>query len=69
MREYETFRSLSHDIVNSRLRKIVSLASAPTHTEQMTKNLTGEERFLHNRLSQLIHDWRTQILKNEKVEE
>jgi hypothetical protein len=69
MREYETFRSLSHDIVSSRLRKIVSLASAPTHIEQMTKNLTGEERFLHNQLSHLIHDWRTQILKNEEVEE
>jgi hypothetical protein len=69
MREYETFRSLSHDIVNSRLRKIVSLASAPTHTEQITKNLTGEERLLHNQLFHHIHDWRIQILKNEEVEE
>ena len=69
MREYETFRSLSHDIVNSRLRKIVSLASAPTHTEQLIKNLTGEERFLHNKLSSRIHDWRTRILKNDEEAE
>jgi len=69
MREYETFRSLTHDILNSRLRKIVSLASAPTQTEQMIKNLTSEERFLYDHLSSLIREWRTRILKSEGEEE
>jgi hypothetical protein len=69
MREYETFRSLTHDIVNSRLRKIVSLASAPTQTEQIMKNFTSEERFLYDHLSSLIRGWRTQILKSEGEEE
>jgi len=69
MREYETFRSLTHDIVNSRLRKIVALASAPTQTEQITKNFTSEERFLYDHLSDLIREWRIQILRNEGEEE
>ncbi len=63
MREYETFRSLAHDIVNSRLRKVVALASAPTQSEQITKNFTNEEKFLYNQLSGLIRTWRTRILK------
>jgi hypothetical protein len=69
MREYETFKSLTHDIINSRLRKVVALASAPTQTEQITKNLTNEEKFLYTQLSRLIHDWRTQILECEGNEE
>lgn len=63
MREYETFRSLAHDIVNSRLRKVVALASSPTQSEQITKNFTNEEKFLYNQLSDLIRTWRTRILK------
>jgi len=69
MHEYETFRSLTHDIANSRLRKIVALASAPTQSEQITKNFTAEERHLYAQLSTLIRSWRTQILKFEVEEE
>jgi len=68
MPEYEKIRHLTQDIVNARLKKIVSLASAPAQTEQMLKNFTGEERFLYEQLYTLIHEWRTQILENEVAE-
>jgi len=69
MREYEKTRHLTRDIVNARLKKIVSLASAPTQTEQMLKNFTSEERFLYEKLHKLIREWSTQILEHEEVRE
>jgi hypothetical protein len=68
MREYEKIGHLTRDVVNVRLKKIVSLASAPAQTEQMLKNFTGEERFLYEQLYVLIQEWRKQILECE-VEE
>jgi hypothetical protein len=65
MREYEKVKHLTRDIVNSRLKKIVSLASAPAQTEQTLKNFTDEERFLYEWLSKLVYEWRTQILEYE----
>ena len=62
-REYEKSKYLIQDVVNSRLKKIVSLASAPPQTEQILKNFTGEERNLYERLHKLICEWRTQILE------
>ncbi|MCJ7718559.1 hypothetical protein MUO69_01365 [Candidatus Bathyarchaeota archaeon] len=67
--ELEKTRHLARDIVNSRLRKIISIASAPAQTEQILKNLTGEERFLYGRLYRFINEWRTQILEEGSVEE
>jgi len=49
--------------VNLRLKKIVSLASAPAQTEQMLKNFTEEERFLYDRLYTLIKEWKTKLLE------
>ena len=66
MREYEKVIQLTRDIVNSRLKKIVSLASAPAQTEQILRNLTEEERFLYDRLYKLISEWRTQIIEYEE---
>lgn len=63
MREYDTVKSLARDIVNSRLRKIVSLSSAPAQTEHAIKNLTEEEKYLYNELSSLIHEWKKEILE------
>ncbi|MEM2972303.1 MAG: hypothetical protein QW270_07800 [Candidatus Bathyarchaeia archaeon] len=68
MREYEKIRQLAQDIVNARLKKIVSLASASAQTEQTLKNLTAEEKILYSKLQNLIQTWKTQILKHEKVE-
>jgi hypothetical protein len=63
MREYEKANRLSRDIVNCRLRKIVSLASAPAQTNQTLNNLTREERILYRRLYEIINEWKSEILK------
>ncbi len=69
MLENEKARQLTRDIINSRLKKIVSIASAPAQTEQTLKNLTVEERFLYDQLYTFINQWRTQILDYEEGEE
>lgn len=63
MKEYEKVSRLSRDIINCRLKKIVSLASTFAQTNQILKNLTREERIIYERLSSIISDWRSKILK------
>jgi hypothetical protein len=67
--EHEKAKHLTRDIVNSRVRKIVSIASAPAQTEQAFKNFTMEERFLYDQLYRLINEWRARILEYEEEEE
>ena len=69
LREYEKSRHLTQDVVNLRLKKIVSLASAPAQTEQILKNFTSEERFLYEQLHKIICEWKTQILEYKETEE
>ena len=69
MREYEKIRQLVCDIVNSRLKKIVSLAAAPAQTEQVLRVFTGEERLLYEKLYSIISGWRARILEYEGEEE
>jgi len=69
MREYEKAIQLALDILNLRLRKIISLASAPAQTEQILKNLTAEERLLYEQIYRLINKWKTHLLEYEKGEE
>jgi len=69
MRDSERIRHLTQDIVNSRLRKIVSIASAPAQTENTLRNLTPEERSLYGELHNLISQWRGQILEHEGARE
>lgn len=69
MREYERVRHLTQDIINSRLKKIVSIASGPAQTENALRNLTGEERFLHEQLYKLISQWKKQILEYREEHE
>jgi len=61
--EYEKAGRLSRDIINLRLKKIVSLASAPEQTNQILNNLTKEERVIYEHLYAIISEWRTKILK------
>jgi len=68
MREYEKAKHLTQDIINSRLKKIVLLASAPAQTERILKNITHEERFLYEKIHELVNDWRRRILLNEEGE-
>ncbi len=63
--EYEKTKHLAKDIVNSRLKKIVSLSTAPTQSEQVTKKLSNEEKILYGQLVKLISQWKSNILENE----
>ncbi|MHA1711055.1 MAG: hypothetical protein ACTSUS_03165 [Candidatus Freyarchaeota archaeon] len=63
MKEYEKVIGLSRDVINCRLRKIVSLASLPTQSNQILQNLTKEERFIYEHLQNVISEWRSAILK------
>lgn len=64
MKEYERGKQLSRDIVNCRLKKIVSLSSMSTRTSQILENLTNEERTFYEQLYQTINKWRAKILKD-----
>jgi DNA replication initiation complex subunit (GINS family) len=65
MAEYDKIIGLSRDIVNCRLKKIISLASAPAQTDQFLKSLTKEERALYNCLYEMITGWRNEILRGD----
>jgi len=70
VREYEKAKQLATDIVNVRLKKIVSLASAPAQTEHVLRNLTAEERLLYDKIYMLVNKWKTHLLEfEEKAEE
>jgi hypothetical protein len=66
VQEYEQAKHLANDIVNSRLKKIVTLSSGPTQTDQITKKLTPEEKLIFENLSKAVTKWRSQILHNEQ---
>jgi hypothetical protein len=61
--EYDRTKQLSRDIVNSRLRKIVSLAATPALSDQVTKNLTAEERIVYDQICKIITEWKAKILE------
>jgi len=63
MKEYEKAVRLSRDIINCRLKKIISLASAPKQTNQTLSNLTKEEHALYEKLNVSISGWRSKILE------
>ena len=65
LKDLEKAIGLSKDVVNCRVRKIVSLAAAPLVTESIIQNLTSEERTLYMRLSDIINDWKRRILSLE----
>ena len=62
--EYQKTQHLAKDIVNSRLKKIVALSSAPTQSEQVLKKFSNEEKILYEQLVKLISEWKTKILEN-----
>ncbi|MCS7096268.1 MAG: hypothetical protein RMK50_04325 [Nitrososphaerota archaeon] len=69
MREYEKAKYLAMDIVNLRLKKILSLASTPATSTQIIKSLTEEERILYGKIHHLIEEWRNQLMKLEEEKE
>jgi hypothetical protein len=63
LRELEKTESLVRDIVNCRIRKIVSLAASPTPSEELIQGLTLEERALYSTLNQTIQEWKLKLLE------
>ncbi len=63
--EFNKAKQLSRDIVNSRLKKIVALSSAPAQTDQVLKKLTAEEKILFEQLVKLISEWKIKIVESE----
>lgn len=62
--EYDRARQLARDIVNSRLKKIVAISSAPTQSEQVMKKFTNEEKLISGELVKIISEWKNKILEN-----
>ena len=62
MREYEKVVKLSHDVISTRLNKIVSLSASPVETNEVLQSLALEERILYDRLRGIISEWRSNIL-------
>jgi hypothetical protein len=63
IQEYQKAKHLAKDIINSRLKKIIALASASAQTDQMTKKLSSEEKLIYEQLGKIINTWKTQILE------
>jgi hypothetical protein len=63
LRELERTETLVRDIVNVRIRKIVSLAASPTPSEELLQGLTYEERALYSILNKTIEEWKARLLK------
>ncbi|UCH02514.1 MAG: DNA replication complex GINS family protein [Candidatus Bathyarchaeota archaeon] len=62
--EYNNVKRIFRDIVNCRLKKIVSLSASPTRTE-ILKSLSKEEIALFEYLRSSIFKWKSTILKVE----
>jgi hypothetical protein len=62
--EYNRAKQLARDVVNSRLKKIVALSSAPAQSEQVLKKFTNEEKLFYEQLVKIISEWKTKILEN-----
>ncbi len=62
--EYQKTQHLAKDVVNSRLKKIVALSSAPSQSDQVLKKLSNEEKILYEQLVKLISEWKGKILEN-----
>ena len=64
-REYDKAKDLAWDIINLRLKKIVTLSSGPNQTDFLIKKLTQEERFIYQDLGRIINGWKEHILTLE----
>ncbi len=65
LRELERTESLIRDIVNCRIRKIVSIAASPTPSDELIQSLTYEERALYSILNKIIEEWKSKLLGQE----
>ena len=63
--DYQKTQHLAKDVVNSRLRKIVALSTAPGQSDQVLKRFSNEEKNLYEQLVKIISEWKTKILEVE----
>ena len=68
VQDYQKIKHLTGDIINSRLKKIVTLSSGPIQTDQIVKKLTPEEKQIYDQLTKIIHNWRNRILQHDNEE-
>jgi hypothetical protein len=61
--EYEKSLKIAQDIVNSRIKKLVSLSSSPPVATNILKNLSNEEQAFYHHLHQTVTEWKRSILK------
>ena len=64
LKDHEKSLRISRDIVNCRVKKIVSLASSPPLTTQALQSLTPEERALYHNLHKTINEWKSKIFES-----
>jgi len=67
LRDYEKAENLSRDIINCRLRKIVSFAAAPGSSSDLLKSMSMEEQALYKQLGALVTQWKASILESEPM--
>jgi hypothetical protein len=63
LKDLEKSAQIALDVVNCRVKKLVSLASSPPLTAQALQSFTPEERVLYHHLFRLIDEWKNKILK------
>jgi hypothetical protein len=68
IQEYQKTKHLADDIVNSRLKKIVTLSSGPSQSEHILNKLTAEERLFYMQMGKIVSQWRNRILQHENTE-
>ncbi len=68
-RDLEKAHSMAMDIINCRVRKLASLAASQIERDEITKNLTLEERKLFESLKAAVEDWRREILEEDTLGE
>jgi len=66
IQEYHKVKALAKDIINSRLKKIISLSSASAQSDQVLKKLTTEEKIIYEQLVEIISTWKNQILQKQE---
>ncbi|MDR0797115.1 MAG: hypothetical protein LBE70_00110 [Nitrososphaerota archaeon] len=66
IQEYHKVKALANDIINSRLKKIISLSSASAKSDQVLKKLTPEEKIVYDQLGEIISTWKNQILQKQE---
>lgn len=65
MLDYEKAMNLARDIVNCRVRKIISIAATSASASEMIENMAAEENELYEILNSIINEWKNGLIKME----